>query len=315
MYSSGSKSYSPSISSNPPDIVASVTSKDVIDEYFLIKDGMKYRKDLDENLTKQKRNEEYLIKNTSQCSTSELDLLRDRIPGLKAQELKRNSIKKLYNAEAMKGTMCAIDSIFYTSPYDVGSSKLNDRIRLYIHNLRNVGDESLDGYALLSDFENVKDMFILKVARDPKDDTLLHELVIGLHGTNTLRKYIPNFAYVYGGFKCSPPLIDPVTKKVVTWCLNNDNPVNYVIYENISPAVSMEKYLETCTGQEFLQAYLQVLYSLRTAEIAISYSHYDLHTANVLIRTLDIPKFQLVYNTENGLEYLSTSMIATIIDY
>ena len=219
----------------------------------------------------------------------------------------------------MKAAMCTADSIFYTSPYDVGSLYLNNRIRMYIHNLRQVGGESAEGYALVADFENAKDMFVVKVSRSPSDDTLLHELVVGLYGTNKLRQYIPNFAYVYGGFKCSPPLIDPETKKVITWCLHDTNPVNYVLYENITPAVPMSKYLQTCTGKDFVNVYLQVLYALRLALKVSDYTHYDLHYENVLIRepspgTISGP-FQIAYETERGVEYVLTHVIPTFIDY
>ena len=241
--------------------------------------------------------------------------LRDHISGLKATKLKELIIDQLYNPAVMKGAMCAIDSVFYTSPYDMGSLYFNNRIRMYIHNLHQIGGESVEGYALSADFENTKDMFIVKVSRSPVDDSLLHELIVGLYGTNKLREYIPNFAYIFGGFKCSPPLIDPKTKKVVTWCLHNDNPVNYVIYENIAPSISMAKYLETCSGVQFVNTYLQILYALRLALKLIDYTHYDLHYENVLMRIISDKDFQIPYETENGIEYITTRVIPTIIDY
>lgn len=267
----------------------------------------------------QKITEEYLINNTSVCDIPMLTALRDHIGGLQANKLKNYSINQLQNPKAMEATMCTTDSIFYTSPYDIGSLQLNNRIRMYIHNLRQIGSESADAYALVGDFEDAKDMFVIKVPRNPSDDSLLHELIVGLYGTNKLRQYIPNFSYIYGGFKCSPPLIDPETKKVVTWCLHNDNPVNYILYENISPAISLAKYIENCSGKEFLNVYMQILYSERLALKLIDFTHYDLHFENVLIR--DIPNnnnntsYQIPYETEHGIEYITAKIIATIIDY
>ena len=127
---------------------------------------------------------------------------------------------------------------------------------------------------------------------------------------------MPNFAYVYGGFKCSPPLIDPQTKKVTTWCLNNTNPVNYVLYENIAPSISISKYIESCTGTEFINVYLQILYALPKALKEIDYTHYDLHYENILIRNPHGSQpFQIQYDTENGVEYITSTVISTIIDY
>ena len=42
---------------------------------------------------------------------------------------------------------------------------------------------------------------------------------------------LPNFAYIYGGFKCSGPILND-NNKVVDWCVNNNYSVNYILYEN-----------------------------------------------------------------------------------
>jgi hypothetical protein len=269
---------------------------------------------------KETKGENTIFNITPTCSIPMLSNLRDHMVGLKGDVLKDYLIKQPQNPDVLKATMCLVDSLFYSSPYDVGSLYLNNRIKLYIHNLNQIGPDSIEGYAMTADFENVKDMFIVKSAKDPKNDNLQHELIVGLYGTNKLRQYIPNFAYIYGGFKCSPPLIDPETKKVVTWCLNNENAVNYVLYENITPAITLAKYIETCSGKEFLNAYMQVLYALRTANKIIDYTHYDLHYENIYMR---VPKtqnaetisFEVPYETERGVEYIITKNVPTITDY
>ena len=307
----------------------SITSIDVINNYNRLLDQIKdinVAQALKSVEDKQNIEEQELVARTTVCDVPMLSSLRDHIGGLRANQLKEISISQLHNPSAMKATMCTVDSIFYTSPYDVGSLYLNNRIRMYIHNLRQIGSESVEGYSLLGDFENAKDMFVIKVSRSPTDDTLLHELIIGLYGTNKLRQYIPNFAYIYGGFKCSPPLVDPESKKVVTWCLHNENAVNYVLYENITsgsnPSIPLSKYIETCTGKEFVNVYIQLVYALRLALKVIDFTHYDLHYDNVLIRIpnadhshSNMRKFQIAYETERGVEYITTDNIPTIVDY
>lgn len=276
---------------------------------------------LEEVRQKQAAAEANLAEITSLCPVPKLSSYRDHIPGLQAAELRDFLIKQPQNPAVMQEVMCLVDSLFYTSPYDVGSLYLNNRIRLYIHNLRQIGAESIQGYALSADFENVADMFIIKAARSPTEDELRHELMVGLYGTNRLRQYLPNFAYVYGGFKCSPPLIDPETKKVVTWCLHNDNAVNYILYENILPSVTLAKYTETCTGAEFVNTFIQVVYALRMALKVIDYTHYNLHNENVYLRSprtdtsaTKIP-FQIAYETERGVEYITTELVPTLTNY
>lgn len=267
----------------------------------------------------QKQGEEQLASRASMCAVPMLSSLRDRIAGLEAAELKEITSSQFYNPSTMLATMCILDSILYTS--NNGSTYLNNRIRQYIHNLRQIGNPSAEGYAMLADFENANDMFVIKVSRDPTDDKLIHELIVGLYGTNRLRSYVPNFSYVYGGFKCLPPIINQETKEVATWCLNNNNAVNYVVYENIAPSVTLAKYLETCTGREFLIIYMQIIYALILAKL-IDFTHYDLHYENILVRTVShdstqssSPNFQIAYNTERGAEYITAQVVATFIDY
>jgi len=266
----------------------------------------------------QLKNEEILVSNNQICSKDDLISLREHISKLKPNVLQKDVTNKFYNPDVMKAAMCTIDSIIYTPPEDVGNPYHNNLINEYITGLRQIGTESVNGYAMLGNFDGMKDFFVDKVSRNPNNDTLVHELVVGLYGTNKLRQYIPNFSYIYGGLKCSPPLIDPNTKKVIYSCLDNNNLVNYVLYENVAPAVDISKYVRTCSSQQFLNAYLQALYSLRLASKLVDYTHYDLHAENLLIREPKLDKgkvFQIPYETENGLEYLRTSFISTFIDY
>lgn len=304
----------------PLGMQESFTSKDVIQNYNRLLDQIKdplVANSLKEVATEQSLHEQSLLTNNTACHSTTLSGIRDRINNLHAEEFKTLGVTQLQNPVAMETIACTIDSLFYTSPYDIGSLYLNNRIRLYLHNLRQMNDDSLNGISMVADFDKAGDMFVLKVAKNELHDDLLHELVIGLYGVNKLRRYIPNFAYVYGGFKCSPPLIDPQTKKVVSWCLNNQNAVNYVLYEYINPAVSFEDYLKTCSGIQFLNVYVQIMYALRLGLKLINFSHYDLHHKNVLLRKLINIQgpFQIAYETERGVEYIVTDLIPTIIDY
>ena len=164
-----------------------------------------------------------------------------------------------------------------------------------------------------ANFLEASEMFIVKTPKSIDDD-LEHELIVGLYGTNRLRQYIPNFAYIYGGFKCSRPILND-NNKVVDWCVNNNYSVNYILYENINPSISLSTYLETCTSKEYLNIFLQIIYSLRMANKMIDFTHYDLHTENILLRDINLEKFQIQYDTENGVEYITTNLIATFIDF
>lgn len=298
----------------------SITSSEVINNYNqLIKRVSEPATAQALNVVKknQRNYEEKLIATTAPCNSLMLNALRDHLSGLKSSNLDEYLSNQFQNPAAMKAIMCTVNAVFYTSPYDVGSLYLNNRIRMYIKNLQQIGKESTEGYVLTGDFENAKDMLIVKAARSPVHDTLLHELIVGLHGTNHLRKHIPNFVYVYGGFRSSPPLVDPESKRVVTYCLSTENPVNYVLFENLGDVPSLQTYLQKCSGQEFLNIYMQILYALHTALKVIDFTHYDLHCNNVLLRLPEqsCNMFQIPYETELGKEYITTNVIPTIIDY
>jgi hypothetical protein len=270
-----------------------------------------------------------LIQSIGTCGLSKITALSDRLGGLKAERLEELLQKQIQNPAVLHAIMCVTDSVLYISPYDVGSTLMNDRIRSYFTKLRTIAPATSDDIVMTGTFDGVENMMVIRSARDSSRDALLHEGIVGIYGTNSLRDSVPNFAYIFGGFKCSPPLLEPGSKEVITWCLNSDNAVNYVLYENISPAVPISQYIKGCTVTEFLQMYMQVLYALRTAFQQIDFTHYDLNDDNVMVRDVVAPtpvgrevnpdvliqSFQIPYVTSRGTEYLKTNKIACIINY
>ena len=79
----------------------------------------------------------------------------------------------------------------------------------------------------------------------------------------------------------------------------------------------MTRYLKDASFADWFNLYLQVLFSLRLAHTQLDYTHYDLHTGNVLVRQLTDYEgsFYIPYTTERGTEYLLVERIASIIDY
>ena len=165
--------------------------------------------------------------------------------------------------------------------------------------------------------DQANNVFIVKATKDPKNTELIHEGFVGIYGLNKLRKDVPNFAYIMGAFKCSPPIVDSDTKDVVAWCNTTQNAVNYVIYENIFPGQDLESYIKQgCTFDQWLGYYLQILYALKLANEKVGFTHYDLHYNNVILRDLGGQVMAIPYITEEGrIQYLLTDKVATMIDY
>ena len=248
---------------------------------------------------------------------------------------------EFFNNDVMNTMVCLSSTTHLAS-----SSSLtpNERVRAWIRNLRRVGAESVSGIALMADVgygidgEEIKSPFIVKSLRNLDNAfEFIHESFVGLAA---MRKMVPNFAYIYGFTECSPPFagpktkIDPNSKKIATFC-NSNNPDDasiQVIYENVTPAVSMDEAVKTMNGRTFMQYYIAILMALYKAQEMYKFCHYDLHDQNVLkrvctdIRFLEAKKsninleFYVPYDIKlkSGYKryYVSSSEgIPTIIDY
>lgn len=270
-----------------------------------------------------KQAEASLILGNMICPISQLKNIRPHLGGLKPQEFKQLLSREFYNADVMKTAFCIFGSMYYGQPNNSSLVAPNMRIRYWLKNLRASNlDSGLDtGDNYTADLKNAADFLMVKVP-NKMSNNLIHEYFIGVYGTNILRKYLPNFAYVLGGFKCSPPVSNPSnlegssgTGDIITWCNNRNININYILYENLEPAIPFRKYLNSCSSTEFLNKYLQVLYALHKANVLIDFTHYDLHHENVVLRKLESHTIDIQYDTENGIEYLKTNSVATIIDF
>ena len=277
---------------------------------------------LDMNKKKQDDLERPLFQKSRVCITERLNYLQDRLGKVDPVELKNLMADKFYDPNVMKAAMCISQSIAYTPPIGdpkeaPGGVESNFRIRHWLDSLKQIGGESAEGYALLADMMNVENAFVVKAPRKSNDYGLIHEYIVGIYGTNKLREIIPNYAYIMGGFKCSPPVINPETKKVDAWCNNNKYPIDYVIYENIAPSKTFREYIKTkCSFNDWLSYYLQILLALDIGQKEIDFTHYDLHDDNIVIRNINNNGLVAIpYPTEDGTIYLATNGIATIIDY
>lgn len=174
--------------------------------------------------------------------------------------------------------------------------------------------ESTQGYALLSGFREKKDLFIIKTTRNTIDnDNSLYEYFIGTYGINGLRKYIPNFCYTFGMFRCEPLDIKSNSDIADKLCKNTGGR-NYVIYEKI-PGETLQDVIINDDVSKYLFSYILQLYlALQVAYEKIGFVHYDLHPGNVMIRKLKTP-IELDYDIGGVTYRVKTDAIATIIDY
>nr|QBK90594.1 MAG: protein kinase [Pithovirus LCPAC104] len=249
-----------------------------------------------------------LITRYEVCSIKVLNIIRNNIGGLDSRELKKILREEYYNPLIMKSTTCIIQSL-YKLPSE-GSITSIDRIKNLLTNLKLIGVPSLEGNVFKIGIENLNDVFVIKTPRNTKNN-LTHELFVGLILTG-MRKYVLNFSYTFAGFKCSRSFI--TDSSIISWCNTPELSTDFIVSEIIDPSISLTNFVETCLFEDFLNMFLQVLYSLDRAYKRYDFTHYDLHSGNVLLRKL-YDKVYIPYFTENGTEYIKTNFIATIIDF
>jgi hypothetical protein len=186
--------------------------------------------------------------------------------------LKRKIDSSFYNADTMNATSCVIDATFYVPANTLGTLI---RLKRWIRDLKKIG-AAAQGVALRGNLGTAEGTFVIKAPKDDHhNDDIIHEAFISLYGTNRLRRTIPNFVYCYGTFSCASPIISS-DNHVASWCIGNSQ-VTYMITENIHPSISFREYVTTASRDEFLCAYLQILYALNEACRMLDFTHYDLH--------------------------------------
>lgn len=222
-----------------------------------------------------------------------------------------------FNQNLHQNIACLVSAILSKDSNIPG--KFN-KIHNWFRGLKQIGADSVEGYALRASFTTNNELFIVKTSRNPKKDDISHEALVGLYVTNILRKWVPNFMYVYGHTKCSPMLIK--NREVQTWCSSNELGVSYLVVENIKNSVPIWKWLQTASYEDFVKVILQIFNALNIAYKYFGFVHHDFHQDNIMVRKFDSPVPVEIHSfTEDNLgrtvgrEYVSTNFVPYIIDY
>lgn len=254
------------------------------------------------------------------CSVQDKEYYQEHLGDLDERELSRLLGEKFYDPAVMQFFSCLLQSLSYQSPRASSEGILpRERVRHWLVQLKELSSGA-NGTAITAALEGMANKEI--VMKAPFGGSLIHEIFIGLFGTNFLRAQVPNFSFVYGGFACSPPFISE--KNVLSWCSNNCTPdqirqgtcseVSYALYENVTPAIDLRKRIENCTGEQYLNWFLQVTLALYTASKEINFTHFDLHNENVLIRQLG-RRVNVPYQFQGRTIFVETDTIPMLIDY
>jgi hypothetical protein len=262
--------------------------------------------DRETGLTKLERS---IILNQGKCADDVINNLR-----LGTFQLDAKSISEYldsdgrYDSKVQDGMGCLVDALISTN------DKIpNVRLKRWITDIHKIGGDTAEGKAFKLE-SNSNELFVIKVPADPEIDSLPHEAIVGMGALNIIRNFVPNFMDTYGAFMCSPPILDDMDE-VKSWCQSKNNPVTYLVLENIQNAVPLSELCSTITGEEFLEIYVQILNALHLAYSNFDYTHYDLHADNVLVQVLPYYVSIPFYSPTGKILYIKTKYLARIIDY
>ena len=264
--------------------------------------------------------ERYLVEQGT-CSKLNPGILQDfrlRIFNVDSDTLDSTlATQESLNANLHDDISCAVDAIMYDGKLPgVYTPSQRERVRNWFPSITQIGQESVEGYALKTSFTPDTNLFVMKAPRNPNNDELVHEALIGFYALNKLRRVLPNYMYVYGYVKCSPPALQD--KQALTWCSSSNPAVSYLLAENIRDAEPIGDFITNpnTSALNFLVTFYQVLNALNVAYKYYGYTHYDLHTGNIMVRKFSkiiaVPYFGA---TTEVAGYLASAYIPYIIDY
>lgn len=262
--------------------------------------------------------------------------------------------EKYLNLKGGENNENLIFFFYYNSIRDITLDKYQkfSNLNLMMSPINPIGQGSANGFINLVKYGNLTDNHnfdaVIKTSRQTDADNNFYEFNVG-RCINIIKQYFPNFVYTFLYFNLSQSLKavlepsgdekrQPFTNlnyfkrniqnlrvasapylinepEIESGCENNSRAS--VLIENIPNSINFSELLR---NQQFNKDYnynifcilfqiYAALYSLR--EI---YTHYDLHTENVMFISLKDP-IQIIYNLNDEEYILYTSFIPVIIDY
>jgi len=216
--------------------------------------------------------------------------------------------------------MSTLTCIFGALSYEDNMCPINKqkRIRQWLRLVKKIGS-SRQNHVFLSSLKDYEDLFVIKTTKNCRininHENVIHDMFIGIYGTNILRRIINNIAFVIGGFTLSPLYISSNDNEILTWGIEQSTiSTQYVIYEKIFPSVDLKHFLIKCSPADFLSLYLQILYTLKIANETIDFAHNDLHCENILVRKFCDDDFDMYYRDTSKDVYIHSRFMAILID-
>ena len=256
--------------------------------------------------------QKFILEELNSCKVCEIqDKYIDNIKEVSTIVIRNILNQKFFNGSNMKALLCLFHTLILSTAKtkeEKGLYNLSKDIQKWIIKTQKLGVNSVEGIVYITDIF-VKDIQVIiktpqEIKRDPKDtdeyfeyrkrregqdafESIIREYFIGIKSMNKLRYLTPSFVYTFGAFLC--PIITPEATKICTSNFSNVGKNNaFVLYERI-PGESLEKLIKTneINFNQWLLIFIQTLLGLEVAQREVRFTHFDLHTDNLMVRKKD----------------------------
>ena len=205
--------------------------------------------------------------------------------------------------------------------------------------IKKIGDPSNNGFVKEIEYERegYKSHAILKSSVKPDSDNLVYEYLVGIKYINRILKSFPCFVQTYGLFFYNSEIswkimkgTGPVHKSLLK-TLNVQTTIDYskacleskyvaILIQHIKNAKSLDSFIKPAGYSNFLKfdaIYILFIIYHALASLSTKFTHYDLHTGNVLIYEPVKDKYiQYHYHNSDGtITTFCSPYIPKIIDY
>lgn len=228
--------------------------------------------------------------------------------------------EKFDNGPDMEALLCMFEKIILSTALNKNKDNnalytLSSDINEWITSINKISVVSREGLVYYGNILSQDIKILIKIPRKERGfNSLLREYFIGLTSINKLRYTIPTFVYTLGAFLCKQPYYDGDAIQSGELCNEKESQKTiYVIYENI-PGETLTDVLtnDNISFSEWLEIYIQILLSLEIAQREIGFTHFDLHTSNVMIRKSSV-KYDITL--DNFSYSIYTKHLPVIIDF
>ena len=206
-------------------------------------------------------------------------------------------------------------------------SNITNRIKLYENNkdkpwrewlkvdtiFKKQGKQGVVG--VMTSLENENISYVFKVSQ--WIDYLIHHELIVMRSLNTISDYCHNFCRSIGNIICE---IDTGKKKGDPFDIKTKYPVEkeVLLMENIKNAVQFRDIIDDEDIEENVLYSLvkQVLLAISVAQKKVNFTHYDLHSNNIMVKKCD-PDVVFLYVIDENTQFCipSYGMYPIIIDF